>query len=67
MLVVAVLLVPEMGDILADFRERCLAPIEGFGARTWRFLSVGHRTRVVQRHALRAYRRSDASARAGAP
>jgi hypothetical protein len=67
MLAVAVLLVPEMGGILTGFRERCLAPIEGFGTRTWRFLTLGHRARVVQRRALRAYRRSDASARAGAP
>jgi hypothetical protein len=67
MLAVAVMLVPEMGVTLADFRERCLGPAGGVGSRVRRFFTLGHRARVTRRRALRAYRRSPASKRDGSP
>jgi hypothetical protein len=58
---------PEIGEILADFRERSLAPRGGLAARTRLFLTIGHRARVTRRRAMRAYRRTTRSGEKGAP
>jgi hypothetical protein len=59
--------VPEMGRILADFRERSLAPRRGVVAGTVRFFTTGHRARVARRRAVRIYRRAPVSKSNGAP